>query len=111
MDIGKRGRAHPTFPAYGTQGVASASNVPAANGEGRGVGWTDTGGNLWLFGGDSQNDLRKLSPTANAWTWMNGSNTRGTLGVYGTQGTASASNVPGSRFGAVSWIDGSGNLD
>jgi hypothetical protein len=31
-------------------------------------------------------------------------------GVYGTQGTAAASNVPGARYSASSWIDSSGNL-
>jgi hypothetical protein len=30
--------------------------------------------------------------------------------VYGAQGTAAAANTPGSRFGAVSWIDGAGNF-
>ena len=31
-------------------------------------------------------------------------------GVYGPKGVPSPSNVPGSRVGAVSWIDNSGNL-
>jgi Galactose oxidase, central domain/Kelch motif len=93
---------------YGTQGVASASNVPAAS-QGA-VSWIDSGGNLWLFGGSGLNTLWKYSPTANTWTWVCGSNTVGALGVYGTQGTPSASNVPGSRSNAVSWLDGSGNL-
>jgi len=31
-------------------------------------------------------------------------------GSYGTEGAASASNIPGGRAGAASWIDGSGNL-
>jgi N-acetylneuraminic acid mutarotase len=95
--------------AYGTQGTASASNIPAG-GYGAGVSWTDSGGDLWLFGGQGLNALWKFSPAANTWTWVSGSNTVGALGLYGTQGTASASNVPGSRFGGVSWIDGSGNL-
>jgi N-acetylneuraminic acid mutarotase len=30
--------------------------------------------------------------------------------VYGARGTASASNVPGARYSASSWIDSSGNL-
>jgi hypothetical protein len=51
----------------------------------------------------------------NAWTWMSGSdgvglNGYGQPGIYGTQGTPSASNVPGGRGGAVSWMDASGNL-
>jgi hypothetical protein len=34
---------------YGTQGVAAATNVPRARDGG--VTWTDSNGNLWLFGG------------------------------------------------------------
>jgi N-acetylneuraminic acid mutarotase len=45
---------------------------------------------------------------ANEWTWINGSSTVGALGVYGTPGVSSASNVPGSRFGACSWTDSNG---
>ncbi|MFZ0798139.1 MAG: kelch repeat-containing protein [Terriglobales bacterium] len=102
---------------YGTQGVASASNVPGARSGS--VSWTDGGGNLWLFGGwggDSTgtfgelNDLWEFSPTAKEWTWMSGSNTINATGVYGTLGTASASNVPGARDSAVSWTDSSGNF-
>jgi len=37
-------------------------------------------------------------------------NTVNASGVYGTQGTASASNVPGARYSASSWIDSSGNF-
>ena len=44
------------------------------------------------------------------WTWMSGSSSANQLGVYGTKGTAAAGNVPGSRDGAVRWIDSSGNL-
>jgi N-acetylneuraminic acid mutarotase len=49
---------------YGTQGVPANANVPGAREQA--VGWTDTSGNLWLFGGfgfDStgvQNDLNDL---------------------------------------------------
>jgi len=100
---------------YGTLGVASASNVPGGR-EGS-VSWTDSSGNLWLFGGrgyDSTgtlgfglNDLWEFSPTTKEWTWVSGSNTvpgadGSQPGVYGTLGVASASNVPGGRFGAVS---------
>ncbi|MBZ5701090.1 MAG: hypothetical protein LAN84_04525 [Acidobacteriia bacterium] len=100
---------------YGTLGVASASNVPGARSNA--VTWTDASGNLWLFGGwgyDSAgtasylNDLWKYS--AGQWTWMSGSNLAGQNGTYGTQGVASASNVPGARRWAAGWTDSSGNL-
>ena len=89
---------------YGALGVASASNVPGARNNA--VSWTDSSGNLWLFGGwggslgttGLLNDLWKFSPTTKEWIWVSGSDTPGAIGFYGTQGVASASNVPGARF-------------
>jgi len=103
---------------YGTLGVASASYVPGSRGDG--VSWIDRSGNLWLFGGigygfgagdfSNLNDLWKFNPTSKTWTWMGGSNTEDAIGVYGTQGVASASNVPGARSYAMSWIDNGGTF-
>jgi hypothetical protein len=102
---------------YGIQGTAAADNVPGARaGE---VIWTDRMGNLWLFGGSGYdstgtvgllNDLWAYSPTTQQWTWMGGSKTANSIGIYGTLGSAAASNVPGARSGAVSWTDGAGNF-
>ncbi|MGO9317420.1 MAG: kelch repeat-containing protein [Terracidiphilus sp.] len=98
---------------YGTLGVVAASNVPGGR---RGaVGGIDSSGDLWLFGGlglsgtGYLNDLWKFNPTSKQWTWVSGNSMANATGVYGTQGTASASNVPGGRTTAVSWIDSSGN--
>ena len=108
------------YGVYGTQGVASASNVPGARSDA--VSWTDSSGNLWLFGGEGPgsdpmvsavgwfNDLWEFNPTTKMWTWVSGSSTENAVSVYGTLGTASASNVPGAREDAVSWVDSSGNL-
>lgn len=102
---------------YGIQGAASTANVPGAR-QGA-VSWTDSSGNLWLFGGSGQdstgaqgvlNDLWEFNPTAKTWTWVSGSNTGNAVSVYGTEGIASAANVPGARYEAVSWIDADGNL-
>jgi len=110
---------------YGTLGTANAANTPA--GRFRAVGWADSAGNLWLFGGDQAtttssggtnpstpiNDLWKFSTTganANQWAWVGGSNTAGVAGTYGTQGVAAAGNVPGARAFAVGWVDSSNNL-
>ncbi len=101
---------------YGVQGTAATSNVPGGRTEA--TTWADTGGNLWLFGGNGWsstvggdlNDLWKFSPGTGQWTWISGSNTVNQLGVYGTMGTAAAANVPGSRYGAAGWTDGSGNF-
>lgn len=96
---------------YGTMGTPSASNVPGARDTA--LVWTDSSGNLWLFGGvdfsgNRYNDLWKYS--AGQWTWMGGSNAANQKGIYGTLGTASASNIPGARSGSVRWTDSSGNV-
>ncbi len=97
---------------YGTKGIAAASNVPGARQDASA--WTDASGNLWLFGGESQtgdhNTLWKYSPSSGEWTWISGSDTANATGVYGTKGVAGASNVPGARFDAVSWVGAGGNL-
>ena len=56
------------------------------------------------------NDLWNFSPTSKMWTWVSGSSSGTTDGIYGTEGVPDATNVPGSREGAISWIDLSGNL-
>ena len=116
---------------YGTEGVPDASNVPGARQQS--ASWTDSSGNLWLFGGSggllnaqgnlnltpTPNDLWKFNPTTKEWTWMSGanavdmnnmSNGSGLVGVYGTMGVAAATNIPGARSGSVSWTDSSGNF-
>lgn len=96
---------------YGTMGTPAASNVPGARDNG--LVWTDSSGNLWLFGGgdfssNRHNDLWKYS--AGQWTWMGGSNTANQPGNYGTLGTPSATNWPGARGGSIRWLDASGNV-
>jgi len=104
---------------YGTQGVASPSNIPGARFAA--VSWKDATGNFWLFGGtglDSTgsnqvlNDLWEYSPTTGEWTWIAGSRIAATnqSGIYGTQGMAAPGNIPGARQYAVSWTDASGNF-
>jgi len=100
--------------SYGVKGIAGANNVPGArNGA---ISWKDSTGNLWLFGGHSQdnpgylNDLWKYEPSSGLWTWVSGSNVINQTGVYGTKGVPDPNNIPGARIGAISWIDSSGNL-
>jgi hypothetical protein len=102
---------------YGTLGIASANNVPGARGSvggGAALSWSDTSGNLWLFGGSGTNgvlnDLWEFNLTTKEWTWVSGSDTANAVGVYGTQGVASVNSVPGARGYAVSWRDKSGNF-
>jgi N-acetylneuraminic acid mutarotase len=102
---------------YGTQGTAAAGNVPGARQAASS--WTDSSGNLWLFGGvgyDSTgaagnlNDLWRYTPSTGQWAWIGGGNVANASGTYGTLGTAAAGNVPGARYSASAWIDSSGNL-
>ena len=101
---------------YGIKDMASAGNFPGARSSANS--WTDKNGNLWLFGGNGYdsagnanelNDLWRYDPVAGTWTWVGGSNVGGAHGIYGTEGMASASNVPGARRGANSWTDSVGN--
>ena len=54
------------------------------------------------------NDLWKYSN--GSWTWISGSNTTKSHGIYGTQGISSPSNYPGARGSAVGGIDSSGSF-
>ena len=110
---------------YGTLGTAASTNTPG--GRESSMTWSDASGNLWLFGGTGYNstgitwtsayptfnDLWKFDPklgTYGEWTWMGGSDIATQPGVYGTQGTAASTNIPGARSSAVTWSDASGNL-
>jgi hypothetical protein len=100
---------------YGTQGTPATANVPGSRLNG--LTWIDASGDFWLFGGNGLgkagsggelNDLWKYS--SGQWTWVGGSNLGGQVGTYGTKGTAAATNQPGSREAAMSWVDVSGNF-
>jgi hypothetical protein len=116
--------------SYGTLGTAAQGNIPP--GRSNASTWTDSAGNLWLFGGNSNdpsqvfagiiyNDLWKFNPASGEWTWVGGSSVPpncvtnsadecAKLSVYGTLGTPAAGDTPGSRSSAVTWTDSSGNL-
>lgn len=102
---------------YGTLGTPAAGNTPGSRADA--VAWTDSSGNLWLFGGGGYpasgsggllNDLWVFDPSTNEWTWMSGSNASYQSGAYGTLGTPAAGNVPGARVDALGWTDKSGLL-
>lgn len=102
---------------YGTLGVAAAGNSPGSRESASS--WTDSSGNLWLFGGLESNshgstaefnDLWKFDISAKQWAWMGGSNTLNQPGTYGTLGVAAVGNIPGGRSNSSSWTDKSGNF-
>ena len=102
---------------YGTKGTGAPGQTPGGRifpGS-----WYDGAGNLWIFGGvgydvnDNQgelNDLWKYNVASNEWTWVNGENTQGFGGNYGTEGVTAPANEPQAREGAALVGDGSGNL-
>jgi N-acetylneuraminic acid mutarotase len=101
--------------SYGAKGIGAIGNVPG--GRSSAISWIDSSNTLWLFGGigndsagaqDYLNDLWKFDGTN--WTWVSGNDVVRQLGVYGSQGTPAAANMPGSRGQAISWIDSSGIL-
>jgi hypothetical protein len=104
---------------YGTMGVPSITNNPGARQEGS-ASWTDTAGDLWLFGGWASdingqtnviNDLWRYHIATNEWTWMGGADTVYSFGLYGSLFQASDSFVPPCRAGSVgTWTDVNNNL-
>lgn len=97
--------------AYGMQRTAGAGNTPGdRHGEAT---WTDSSGNLWLFGGLNPNTGAFLNDvwrfSNGQWTWEAGSSGE-QQGVYGTQGVPGAGNTPGGRLSPVAWQDASGNV-
>jgi hypothetical protein len=102
---------------YGMQGTAAAGNMPGARSQA--VGWHDSSGALWLYGGSgydstgllgSLNDLWKFDPLGGTWTWVNGATMGNALGAYGTQGIAAATNVPGGRQVGATWFSANNTL-
>ena len=75
--------------------------------------WTDSAGNLWLFGGNNgsgftYNDLWKFNPATATWTWVSGSKNIGTGGTYGA--TTGTTGMPGARAWPAYWTDSTGKF-
>ncbi len=115
-----RGSSSGSVPGhYGSQGVSSPQNYPGSRAYGCAT-WTDTTGNLWLFGGlgidgmgyfGNLNDLWKYDVSLNEWTWMEGNATVNSIGYYGVQGVSSPLNNPPSRCETdATWTDVDNNL-
>lgn len=120
------GTSNQAVPAvYGAPGKPQAGQTPG--GRWAGKTWTDTSGNLWLFGGANSfsaavgdpapllNDVWEFSPQLGEWTWMAGTlganfGLHGSEGVYGELGISAITNIPGGRLNEVSWTDAEGNF-
>jgi len=106
------------------QGGSSSPNQPATNafpgGRWGAASYTDTAGNVWMFGGqgvDSTNtigllnDLWKYNIATKTWTLVSGTTTANQNGAYpAAVGTGGAGFTPGGRQTAVLWADLSGNV-
>ena len=114
-----------TLPGiYGTLQTSAPGNTPGA----RTVpaAWTDSAGNLWLFGGNGLdsagkvgylNDLWQFNMATGQWAWMSGANTVicpstfcGQPGFYGSLQTPALGNNPAGRNNATAWTDSKGNF-
>ncbi|WP_116810483.1 Kelch repeat-containing protein [Steroidobacter cummioxidans] len=102
------------LPSYGTRGTPSSTNTPGARASYAYAAGAD--GNLWLFGGrvagesGTRNDLWRYDIASGEWTWVSGSNSVDLYGHYGVLNQAAPDNFPGSRDGALAWVDASGNF-
>ena len=99
---------------YGTQGVANSNNVPRA----RELcsAWVYNN-RFYLFGGYFHdygvkperilfNDVWEYDPTTNNWRWLKGNKSGlDPIGIYGTKGNASSSNLPGARKNSFTWAN------
>ncbi|MCE9517952.1 MAG: tandem-95 repeat protein, partial [Verrucomicrobia bacterium] len=101
---------------YGTQGTGAALNNPGARTDA--AAWSLPDGTSWLFGGSGYGnvasgllkDLWKRDPVTRQWTWINGSQTTNVAGNYGAQALPAATNSPGARSGATTWVGADGRL-
>jgi len=105
--------------SYGA-GNFGTITIPAPTNHPPGIGycaatWTDTTGDLWMFGGrigaGLTNALWRYNIATNMWTWMTGSSAGNGMAVYGTQGIPAPTNTPGSlQETNAAWTDSSNNL-
>ena len=76
---------------------------------GQAAGWTDSQGNLWLFGGDylgnALSDLWEYTSGA-GWKQISGDASYNDPGTYVSVGQAG---YPAARYGATAWTDANGN--
>jgi hypothetical protein len=102
-----------SFQNFWTSVLPPTPTSPVPSNRTGAVTWTDSAGDLWLFGGQDAflsflNDLWKYNIASNSWTLVaNGATSNG---VYGTQGTPAAGNFPGARWGANARLDSATKL-
>ena len=109
-----------------TAGIAGVYGLPGTlgtqpGGRHSGMIWTDSSGQVWLFGGTgldtNGNDLPlgdfwMYNPGSQVWTWEGGPaiGGSGAPGSYGAKGTPLNTNIPPARSGASTWTDSAGRF-
>lgn len=102
---------------YGIKGTSGPSNVPG--GRSGSSSFKDSNGDFWLWGGNGIPgtvtvgmlcDLWRYSFSNNQWTWMSGTSSAGSTGVYGSKGFPALANYPGGRMDLVTWVDSQDNF-
>lgn len=107
-----------TYPSSGQIGDTGTPGARALASN-----WTDSSGNLWMFGGyvedtpaglcqtaDPFNDVWEYQQSTKTWTWWGPANStsQDQAGVYPS--SAGGTGTPGSRYGSASAVDSSGNF-
>ncbi len=100
--------------SFGIEGVPSPSNTPPAL-YAPGF-WTDTAGNLWMYGGATMSGyaigtLWKFDPNIMMWTWMNGDTLDSPPYFANASGVFDPLNDPGGlEYGIFTWVDKKNHL-
>lgn len=100
------------YESYGALNVEAVGNTPGARE--RSACWTDSAGNLCLYGGFDGfglvNDFWRYNINTNLWAWIGGDSLYNENPVYGTKGVASITNTPGGQAAGMSWMDARGDI-
>lgn len=113
--MGNFGSSNNNGPVYGTMGVGDSTTIPGARQESN-CAWTDSSGNLWLFGGqgsygqDALGDMWEYNVSTGIWTWMGGSSEANSAGKYGIIGQSSDTIYPAARWTNLFWKDNTGDF-
>ncbi len=107
------------YTRHGIKGSGTSNTSPGGRIHAN-VSWTDSTGNLWIYGGlyfdpniwywKQMGDIWKYDITSGIWNWMSGDSTANPQGVYGPVGVPSTNNSPLARNTQFYWKDDSYNL-
>ncbi|WP_339792194.1 kelch repeat-containing protein [uncultured Imperialibacter sp.] len=102
---------------FGQKGVPASKNAIGSKAYAKA--WTDSAGNIWVFGGfgwdiagniGAMNDLWMYNIESGVWMWVSGSEGVYDYGYYGTPGVADPANVPPARYDFEAWTDDAGDF-